>query len=152
MTERVVRVGLGVVGVLVAAYGVVLLLSRQESAQVLEVATWAAVGIVVHDLVLAPLAVAAGWALPRAVPSLARPPVAAAAVALATVTLAAVPVLGRFGALEDNPTLLDRPYLAGWGVLVAALAVGVLVAVLVAAARRRRAPPGPTGAASENEL
>ena len=57
---------------------------------------------------------------------------------LVTVTLATVPVLGRFGALPDNPTLLDRPYLAGWSVLAGLVAAGV-VAATVARARRRRA-------------
>ena len=38
----------------------------------------------------------------------------------ARVTLVAVPVLGRFGARADNPTLLDRDYVAGWLVLAGA--------------------------------
>ena len=29
-------------------------------------------------------------------------------------TVMAIPVLGRFGALAANPTLLDRPYLTSW--------------------------------------
>jgi hypothetical protein len=40
-------------------------------------------------------------------------------------------VLGRFGALDDNPTLLDRPYLVTWlvGCAVTVLLVGVAGAV-----------------------
>ena len=47
---------------------------------------------------------------------------------LATVTLAAVPVLGRFGAKPDNPTLLDRPYLTGWLLIAGLVVLGTVLA------------------------
>jgi hypothetical protein len=50
------------------------------------------------------------------------------------VTLMAVPVLGRFGARPDNPTLLDRPYLGTW----VALSVVTLAVVATAGALRAR--------------
>ncbi|MFW6774072.1 hypothetical protein ACOACO_07295 [Nocardioides sp. CPCC 205120] len=135
------RGALGALGVGLAAYGAFLLLTRQETAQVVDVAVWFLVGVLLHDFVLAPVALALGWALPRVVPAGARAPVAAAGIVLVGVTLATVPVLGRFGALPDNPTLLDRPYVAGWcalaGVVVAAAVAGGLLA------RRRRASPQP---------
>ena len=37
-----------------------------------------------------------------------------ALVVLVPVTLLAIPVLGRFGARADRPTLLDRDYWLGW--------------------------------------
>jgi hypothetical protein len=43
----------------------------------------------------------------------------------------AVPVLGRFGARPDNPTLLDRPYVLGWLVLAALTLLGAAGAVAV---------------------
>lgn len=132
---RAARLLLGALGVALAAYGAWLLLGRQEGAQVREVALWFVVGVLVHDLVLAPLAVAVGWVLPRALPRAALAPVVVGGIVLVTVTLATVPVLGRFGALPDNPTLLDRPYLAGWSVLAGLVAAGV-VAATVARARR----------------
>ena len=49
-----------------------------------------------------------------AAPGRLRAPAAAAFVVLGSVTLLAIPVLGRFGARPDNPTLLDRHYVAGW--------------------------------------
>ena len=66
-----------------------------------------------------------------------------ALVVLGTVTLLAVPVLGRFGARPDNPTLLDRDYTAGWLVLAGL----TLVAVVVAAARTLRASAEEVGMA-----
>jgi hypothetical protein len=38
-----------------------------------------------------------------------------------------VPTLGRFGATADNPTLLDRDYLAGWLVFAAIVVAGAAV-------------------------
>jgi hypothetical protein len=62
-------------------------------------------------------------------------------VVLGTVTLSAVPVLGRFGARADNPTLLDRHYLLGW--LVFAVLVGVVTAASVLVRGRRTTRRGP---------
>jgi hypothetical protein len=47
----------------------------------------------------------------------------------------AVPVLGRFGALSDNPTLLDRPYLASWAVGTAVVVLAVAAAGVLRARR-----------------
>lgn len=99
------------------------------------------VGVVLHDLLLAPVLGLAGLALPRVLPPVVRGPVVAGAVVLGTVTLVAVPVLGRFGAVASNPTLLDRPYVEGWlavaGVVAGAVA-GVVVAGVVAQVWRGR--------------
>ena len=55
---------------------------------------------------------------------------------LGAVTLLAVPVLGRFGAQPDNPTLLDRAYGPGWLVLAG---LTVLLAVVRRPPRLRAA-------------
>ena len=61
---------------------------------------------------------------------------------LGSVTLLAVPVLGRFGARADNPTLLDRPYTAGWLLLAGLVLTSVVVATVVRARRRAAGPEG----------
>lgn len=119
---------------LLGAYGAWLLLSGQELAQVLEVAIWAVAALLLHDVVLGGLELALGAAAQRVLPWTVSGPVAGGFVVLGAVTLMAVPVLGRFGAREDNPTLLDRDYTTGWLVLAALVAVAVVLAVL----RRRR--------------
>ena len=80
----------------------------------------------------------------RVVPGGFRAPAAAGLVVLGTVTLLAVPVLGRFGARPDNPTLLDRHYTLGWLVLAAVVLLAVVVAGLVRrnSAHARSVPPG----------
>jgi hypothetical protein len=140
------RVALGALGVVVAAYGAHRLLTRQDPDAWIEVGAWLVVGVLLHDGLLAPLCVAAGALLVRLVPGVARPPAAVGLVVLGSVTLMAVPVLGRFGARPDNPTLLDRPYGPGWLGLLALVAVGVGLGTLVRV--RRQASRGGVDGAS----
>lgn len=130
-----VRVVLGGLGGLVAAYGAYLLLSRQDADQLMNAGIWVASGVVLHDFVLAPLVLGLVYAGARVAPPAARAPAAAALVVLGSVTLAAIPVLGRFGARPDNPTLLDRDYVAGWLALAGVVLLVTVVATLVRSRR-----------------
>ncbi|QYJ05289.1 hypothetical protein KUV85_06325 [Nocardioides panacisoli] len=121
---RIALIGLGT---LVAAYGGYVLVTRQDGDNLLSAGTWLVGGVVLHDAVLAPLTLAVAFVAVRLLAAPWRLPATVALVVLAPLTLLAVPVLGRFGALEDNPTLLDRPYLASWLVLVAVAALTVAV-------------------------
>lgn len=120
----------GLFGMLLAGYGA-LLLTRMSSDALIGIAVWWAGGVVLHDLVLVPLIALAGWGLARVLPRHARRMLAWWFLLAGPLTLLAVPVLGRFGARADNPTLLDRPYVAGWLGLVALLAVAVVLVGLV---------------------
>ena len=71
--------------------------------------------------------------VPR-LPSWSRVPVTAGLIVLLSVTLLAIPVIGRFGARPDVPSLLDRPY----GLLWLGFALVVTAAVAVACLLRRR--------------
>jgi hypothetical protein len=122
-------------GVLLATYGGWLLVSRGHDH--LDVAVWLAAGVALHDGVLAAVTVVLGAAAVRLVPPPARAPLVVGFVVLGSVTLLAVPVLGRFGARADNPTLLDRDYTAGWLLLVAMTALAVAAATLVRSRRAR---------------
>lgn len=132
------RLLLGLLGVVVAAYGGYLWLSRQEGPQITSAATWLVAGPVLHDAVLSMAAIAVAFVAARLLPEVAKAPVTVGVVVLGSVTLLAVPVLGRFGEKPDNPTLLDRNYTAGWLVLAAVVVVAVLVAVVVRVRRAAR--------------
>lgn len=135
------RLVLGGAGVLAGCYGAWLLLSRGDGEDLRSAAVWLAGGVLLHDVVLAGLTLAVGAAVTRALPRPARAPATVALVVLGSLTLVAVPVLGRFGAKADNPTLLDRPYVPAWLVLVA---VTVLVVTVVSLLRARAGrTPGP---------
>jgi len=124
------------VGLAAAAYGVVLLLERGLS-NLEATLTWLIGGVVVHDAVLAPATILVAWLAVRLVRRDRLTPWAVALVLLGPLTLLAVPVLGRFGARADNPSLLDRNYWAGWSAVVVVVCAGILVARY--AERRRRA-------------
>lgn len=130
------RLLVGGVGFLLAAYGVVLL-ADDSASDLLGLVVWLAAGVVLHDLVLAPLVIGLAWVAARVLPDVARGPVVAGAVVLGSVTLLAVPVLGRFGASPGNDTLLDRDYVAGWLVLAGLTAAAVGTSVLLRVRRRR---------------
>lgn len=130
------RLLLGTSGVAVAGYGGWRLLDTQATDQVVLVAAWLAVGVLVHDVVLSPVVLALGR-LGRAVPRAVAAGGVVVLVVLGPVALAAVPVLGRFGADPTNPTLLDRDYARG--LLAVAAAVLVAAAVVAATGLRSRA-------------
>lgn len=137
---KAARVGLGVLGAAVTAYGLVLLLGLGTD-QLVSVLVWVVGGVVAHDGLIAPLVVALGVLAAVKAPSWWRTPLLWALVVLGPLTLVAVPVLGRFGAKADNPTLLDRPYWLGYAVIVAAV-----LALAAVSARRRRGDAAPMGA------
>ncbi len=132
------RLAIGTLGVLVGLYGAVLLLTRQDPGQWLEVGIWFGVGVAAHDVALSALVIGACAVGARLLPQAWRAPATIALVVWGTLTVATVPMLTRAGARADNPTLLDRPYAATWWTMSA------IVVLLVAAAgylRARRSRP-----------
>lgn len=134
MTTRVL---VGAAGVALGLYGLVLLLSRQDPGQWLEVAVWLAAGVVAHDAVLSGSVIGACLLGSRLLPQPWRAPAAIALVVWGALSVVAVPVLVGGGVRADNPTLLDRPYVATWWVVSAIVVVLVAVAGLVRARRPR---------------
>lgn len=124
------RALIGALGIGAGGYGAIELLDLGLD-NLRDTAIWLVGGVLLHDGVVAPLTVATGvlvmTALRRPLPA----PVVTGAIVLATVTVVAVPVLGRFGARADNPTLLDRNYVLGWLALATLTVVVVGVAVAV---------------------
>ena len=135
------RVGLGAVGVLVALFGVYELL-RLGLANLLATVIWLAGGIVLHDGVLALVTLGLVSLGALVVPRRWKAAVAGGFLVLATVTVSAVPSLGRFGTRPDNPTLLDRDYLAGWLVFAALVCAGTVAVALHGGRRRARRQRG----------
>jgi hypothetical protein len=125
-----VRLALGAGGVVLGLFGAHQLVSLGLN-NLIGCVIWLIGGVLLHDGVLAfiTLAVVGGGAL--LLPQRLKAPFAAAFLVLSTVTLTALPVLGRFGARADNPTLLDRNYLVGWlafaSLVVVATAAGVFL-------------------------
>jgi ABC-type branched-subunit amino acid transport system permease subunit len=128
---------LGGLGVALGAYGAWLALTRQDADQLVEIAVWLAAGVVLHDLVIASVVLAGVAVGRRLLPRPWQAPATLALVVWGGVTLMAIPVLGRFGARSDNPTLLDRPYLGTWVFLTVLTVVVVAVTGWVRTRRGR---------------
>lgn len=143
--ETGVRAVLIVLGAAVMAYAAWLLLDRQTFAQSLEVGRWAIIAVVLHDAVLAPIALGIGWLLGRlggaggsngAVAGGVRA-AAVAGIVIATLGVTGFAVLTRSGDDAGNPTLLDRDYPLGLLGVAAVVVVVAAVAALAGAAGAR---------------
>ncbi len=139
---KAVRAVLMVVGLIAGGVGAWYLLDSGFD-NIVAAFWWLAGGVIAHDGLLAPVVVVVGVIGSRLLPDWLRGPVAVGWIVLGTVSLAALPMLGRFGALSDNDTLLDRNYLGGWLVLLALVVIGVALA-----ATRRRTSPDAAGSPS----
>ena len=123
------RVVLVVLGVIVAGYGAVLVWENPPVI-IMRIVVWALVGVVLHDLVFAPVCVALGFAGRRLIPSKWWPPIAVAAFCSVVLVLLAIPVYGKPGMRPDNMTVLDRNYPLGLSISLAIVWMCVLVYLL----------------------
>ncbi len=135
---RAVRGLLGVAGIALVLVGVYHLLGT-DLPDLVNAALWLGGGVLVHDAVLAPLVVLLAFLVLPRLPGWSRAPAVAGFVVLGSVTLLAIPVLGRFGARADVPSLLNRPYGVLW-LVFAALVVAVVVAAALLLRRRTGSP------------
>jgi hypothetical protein len=128
-----VRAAFGTFGLGAGTYGLVLLI-KTGLGNVADALPWLVGGVIAHDALLAPATIVVVVISTRLLPASLRGPAAVGMIVLSSLTLLAIPVLGRFGARPDNPTLLDRDYTAGWLVVAAITAAGVVVGAVL---RRR---------------
>ncbi len=129
-----IRWMLGVSALPVAGYGGWLLWSRQDLDQLTSAGTWLVAGVVAHDVLLAGIVILGGLAVAR-LSGTWRAPAAVALIVVGSLSLVAIPALGGFGKIGDNPTHLDRPYLAAW---LGVVGVAVLIVLVVGALRWRK--------------
>jgi hypothetical protein len=125
---RVILMGLGLV---IGGYGAVLVLENPPVI-IVRIVVWAAVGVVLHDAVFAPLCVALGFAGRRLIPGKWWPPIAVAAFVSVVLVFLAIPVYGKPGMRPDNMTVLDRNYPLGLSISLATVWVCVPIYWLAA--------------------
>jgi hypothetical protein len=128
-------------GGLVMAFGGWGLLGHAEATRPAAWARWLAAALLVHDLLVAPALLAAGWLVGR-LPDRWRAPVRAALVVSATVVLVSLPALLGDGRTTQpgNASLLPNHYGRSLALVLAAAWAVALLAVLL-----RR--PGPAAGA-----
>ena len=106
---RVVRYGLGALGLAAVVFGLRGLITGGVATNWPQPALWLVLGVLAHDLILVPTAAAAGWALARVVPCAVRGVVRGGLLVAAVVTLVALPVLSGKGD-PRNPSLTPQDY------------------------------------------
>lgn len=123
------------VGWSVMAFGVIGALGISADTHPRSLGIWVIGSLLVHDLVVAPVVFLVGTFVRRTVPAPAGTWVRAAMIVTAILVLISIPVIGRFGARRDNPTLLPRD--AGTGLLLAVGVVWLLACIAMVIAWRR---------------
>lgn len=136
------RVLLMAVGVAVAGYGGWLLVDATDGDEVVSLGAWLLGGVIAHDAAISAVAIGLVAIGARVLPTAAKAPAAVGLVVLGSFTIVAIPFLGRFGALEDNPTLLNGDYTTGYLVVTGLVLLGVGGATLLRRTRRS-APSNP---------
>jgi hypothetical protein len=120
------RFAVGTAGVALMGFGVWLLFGAGDVRDPWDAVVWLGGAIVLHDLIIAPLVLAAGFLL-AALP--ARGTLRAALIVCGALTLVALPPLLRPGA-PTNPSALPLDYLRNWLLTLGAVA-GLAAAVLI---------------------
>jgi len=120
------------VGVILMAFGGWLVVRDSDP---LQLAPWILGPVFIHDAIIAPLLLGLVWLGHRVLPHYAQGPALVALIVCVAVTAVAGSVLTRAGARPDNPSLLDRNYVAGW---LLAISLTLVAAGIATAVNRRR--------------
>lgn len=125
-----------IAGMALSAYGLAGLLGDVAVGDTMSWLKYFAGGLLVHDLVWAPLVVLGSVVLVRVVPARVRPVVQGALIVTAAVLLVGYPVVNGSGRLGNNPSILPLDYPRNLVIVLAAVWT-VAVALMVRAALTR---------------
>lgn len=126
---RRVRLVIGTAGCLLAAFGVLRLVTEIPASHLLTLAVWLVGALVLHDAVLSPAVVALGAGL-RRVPARARAYLQAALVAGGIVTVVALPLIYRARTQPRVKAILDQNYLTNLATLLAVITGAAVLSYL----------------------
>lgn len=104
---------------------------------------WLLLPPLLSDLILMPLAALIGWATWRHVPQPGRVPVLVAEFLTIVFLVIALPFLAGWGANADNPSLLDRNYVAGTAIYLTVVWAGAGAWAFLRARSSRRSAAEP---------
>lgn len=147
---RWLRVVLIVLGVGFGVLGVIFLIpALPHQKDVVTFGLWFLAPPILSDALLMPAVAVVGWVSGRVLPGWLRLPVVVALVVSAAMTAVGLPFLGRPGLRPDNPSLLDRNYVAGLLVYLAIIWIAALGWAAVRWARSRSGTDESTAADSD---
>jgi hypothetical protein len=123
---RAWRALFGAGGLTVLAVGVAGVVRHSAQTRPSEWGTYLVGGLLAHDAVIAPVTAVVSWLLVRLLPARVRPAVMAGLFVSASLALVAIPVVGGYGRLANNPSILPSHHYAR-ALLVAVGSVWLLV-------------------------
>lgn len=132
------RLILGAIGVLVMAYGAWRILGTARLTRPRTLAVWLVAAVVLHDGVLAPLTMTAGYILGRIFRPRARRYVVGGLVTAAMVTAVAIPLIHRRGTQPTSTTLEVQDYTTHLVVILGVIAAVTTIGYLARLARDRQ--------------
>ena len=136
---RAWRISLATVGILLGLYGVFRLLTNVGFVELLVLAAWLIMAVVIHDGILSPAVVAVGWFLARAVPPRGRRYLQGFLVVGGLMTVIAVPLMLRTDTQPVSKAMLLQSYGANLTLLLALAAALSLLLYAIRVARRTTA-------------
>jgi hypothetical protein len=131
------RLGLAVGGA-IFAFGLYGLLHNSVQTVPSDVLKWIAGSLILHDAIIAPAVLVAGFALSRLLPRAIRAGMQATLAVCAVVVVMSVPVLKAVGRRPDNPSLLPHDYTQNLAIVIAVILAGGTLLTLARAVRARR--------------
>jgi hypothetical protein len=143
------RVALIAAGGLLLAFGAFRLVTHLDRSDLVALATWMIVAVVLHDFVIAPATVGTGVLLTH-VPPRARRYLQGALIVGALITVIAIPLIGRRDTLPAVKAILLRDYAANLALLLG-LTVGVALLLYVVRVVHDRLAADETGPDVEPE-
>lgn len=120
----------------VIAFGVRGLFHHHIDTRPANLARFVVSGLVLHDLIFAPLVLAAGVVVARTVPGRVRAPVQAALFISGSLALFSYPLVRGYGHAVHNPSSLPHDYAANLALVLGLVWAGATVAVLLRLRRR----------------
>ena len=140
------RIILAAVGILLALFGVLRLLTQIPGHSLLALAIWLACALIIHDGLLSPAVVGVSWVLRRFVPDRERRYLQAWLIMSALVVVIAIPMIYLRGSQPAVKAILLQDYAANLALIIGILAALTLASYGVRMLRDRRARPvtGPT--------
>ena len=131
------RIILALAGIGLVLFGALRMFTEVPLRSLLFVGIWLVAALIIHDGILSPLVVTAGWLLRRLVPDRARRFVQTGLIISASVTVIAIPMIYLRGSQPAVKAILLRNYGANLTVIMAVVAIVSLALYAVRVARDR---------------
>jgi hypothetical protein len=139
MSNRVIRLALGVLGVGAIGYGILRIFTDAKDTKPLALLKWLIGSLLVHDAIIAPVVIGVGWLLARFVPDRARRYLQAGLICGGLISAVGVLLIWRQGTSSAAAlALLQQNYLLNLLILLALVALACLAGYAAEVSRSKR--------------